>query len=185
VSARRDPQLSVELSRFAAGYGATTPDQELAPSVEQLLASITIFQDLARIAGDLQGQAARAAHEEGVSWAKIGALLGTSRQAVQQRFDPQYSSRQCEDETMRIVGPVSRAEEIHHLTEAGLQGWRLVSSSYGEHTVERDHQSWEVKRVSVLSARPMPSREDGWQAATMRFPDCFYIRPHRVQPSDD
>lgn len=175
----------MELSHLAARYGATTLDQECSPSVEQLLASITFFQDLARISADLQGQAARAAHEEGVSWAKIGALLGTSRQAVQQRFDPTYSSQKCGDETMRIVGPVSRAEEIHHLAEAGLQGWRLVSSSYGEHTVERDDQSWEVKRVSVLSAKPMPSRKDAWQAATMRFPDCFYIRPHPVQLSDD
>lgn len=180
-----DTQLSVELSRLAAQHGATTLDQESAPSAELLLTSITVFQDLVRISADLQGQAARAAHEEGVSWAKIGTLLGTSRQAVQQRFDPNYIPRECGGETMRILGPVSRDEEIHHLTEAGLQGWRLISSSHGEHTVERDDQNWDVKRVSVLSARTMPSRKDGWQAATIRFPDCFYIRPHQIHLSDD
>ena len=69
---------------------------------------------------------------------------------------------------------------MHHLAAAGSQGWRLIRALHGEHVLERDDRPWEIKRVSVLSARPMPSARDGWQAAATRFPDCFYIRP--LQP---
>ena len=76
------------------------------------------------------------------------------------------------------------AEEVRHLTEACAQGWRLIRSLHGEHVLERDDRAWEVKRVSVLSARPMPSARDGWHAAATRFPDCFYIRPLPAKGND-
>ncbi len=169
-----DAQLSVELSRLAAQRGSATSDETA--TTNQLLAAVTSFQDLVRVSTALQGQAVRAAHDAGVSWAKIGELLGISRQAVQQRFDPHYVADESVTDSTRIVGPVTRAEELNHLAEAGSQGWRLVSARHGEHTVERDGQHWEVKRVSVFSARPLPAERDGWRAAAMRFPDCFYIR---------
>ena len=209
MSTRSDAQLSVELSRLAAGYGAVLPDTpshaipsadappaDAPPATEQLLAAVASCHNLVRISTDLQGQAVRAAHDAGVSWAKIGKTLGTSRQAVQQRFDPHYLpgsasdgasggvsggvSGQARHGATRILGPVSRSEEMHHLAAAGSQGWRLIRALHGEHVLERDDRPWEIKRVSVLSARPMPSARDGWQAAATRFPDCFYIRP--LQP---
>ncbi len=183
MSTQLDAQLSLELSRLAVQCGGTSSDMP-SPTTEQLLVSVTTFQDLARLSMDLQGQAVRAAHEAGVSWSRIGTLLGTSRQAVQQRFDPHYIPRDDLPGVTRTLGPVSRAEEMHHLTEAGSQGWRLSRSSHGEHVVERDDQDWEVMRVSVLSVRPLPSRRKGWQAATMRFPDCFFIRPRLSDDTD-
>lgn len=171
-----DPQLSVELSRLAARRWSPAPG-EAPGTTEQLLAAITSFQNLVSASTELQGQAVRAAHEAGVSWAKIGELLGTSRQAVQQRFDPHYVPAEAAADRTRILGPVTRAEELDHLSEAGAHGWRLVSARHGEHLLERDDREWEVKRVSVFSARPMPSERDGWHAAAIRFPDCFFVRP--------
>lgn len=176
-----DAQLSVELSRLAAQRGGPSPDGDSAPTPDQLLASVSAFHDLTRLSADLQGQAVRAAHEAGVSWAKIGARLGTSRQAVQQRFDPRYIPGEEPGSATRILGPVTRSEELSHLSEAGAQGWRLIRSLHGEHILERDDQAWEVMRASMLSPRPMPSRRDGWQAAATRFPDCFYIRPRGIE----
>lgn len=181
MSTQPDAQLSVELSRLAAQRGGHCPEGEPSPTSEQLLASVAAFHDLARVSTDLQGQAVRAAHEAGVSWAKIGTRLGTSRQAVQQRFDPRYIPDEESDGATRILGPVTRAEELAHLCEAGAQGWRLIRSLHGEHVLERDDQAWQVTRASMLSPRPMPSPRDGWQAAATRFPDCFYIRPHGVE----
>ncbi|TYD00438.1 hypothetical protein FQ377_03050 [Arthrobacter echini] len=178
MSAELDAHLFVELSRLAAQRAPTSNDAS-SPAVDQLLASITAFHDLVRLSADLQGQAVRAAHEAGVSWTSIGTLPGTSRQAVQQRFDPNYMARDESTGATRTLGPVSRAKEMRHLAEAGAQGWRLVKSLHGEHVLERDPQKWEVRRVSVLAARPMPSRRSGWHAAATRFPDCFYIRPRQ------
>ena len=36
--------------------------------------------------------------------------------------------------------------------------------------------TWEIQRVSVAPLAAMLAAEDGWIAATTRFPDCFYIR---------
>lgn len=171
-----DPQLAIDLSRLAVQRGATPVDETSDPTAEQLLASVTAFNDLVRASTELQGQAVRAAHDAGVSWARIGALLGTTRQAVQQRFDPAYTPREEHADTTRILGPVTRAEELDHLAEAGRQGWRLTRSLHGEHVLEHDGHTWDVIRVSVFSPRALPSSNDGWHPATTRFPDCFYIR---------
>ncbi|MBG6226501.1 hypothetical protein IWX63_003100 [Arthrobacter sp. CAN_A2] len=181
-----DPQLSVELSKLAVHRGAVPTDGPASPTTEQLLASVIAFHDLVRTSTELQGQAVRAAHEAGVSWARIGTLLGTTRQAVQQRFDPTYTPREDHGDATRILGPVSRGEEMVHLAEAGRQGWRLIRSFHGEHVLEQhDDQRWEIMRVSVFSPRALPSRKDGWEAATTRFPDCFYVRKRRPErPAD-
>jgi hypothetical protein len=179
-----DPELAVDLSRLAVRRGATPveaiPVEAMsAPTQEQLLASVTAFHDLVRASTDLQGQAVRAAHDAGVSWSRIGALLGTTRQAVQQRFDPTYIVRIGREEhagTTRVLGPVTRGEELDHLVEAGRQGWRLIRSFHGEHLLEHDGHTWDIMRVSVFSPRALPSSDDRWHPATTRFPDCFYIR---------
>ncbi|MCR2793848.1 hypothetical protein NQ156_12310 [Microbacterium sp. zg.Y625] len=178
MTTEADADLAVELSRLAARHGA--PPGQAGATTDELLAAVTAFHDIARVSADLQGQAVRAAHEAGVSWAKIGTLLGTSRQAVQQRFDPHYIQHDEPKGSSRILGPVTRAEEMHHLAEAGAQGWRLIDARHGEHVLERDDEAWDITRVSVFSARPMPSPAQGWQAAATRFPDCFYIRPARA-----
>lgn len=220
MTAFSDARLAVELSKLAAAHGAESSSQAppssdaplssdapsssdaaagALPSTEQLLAAVASFHDLVRISSDLQGQAVRAAHDGGVSWAKIGSVLGTSRQAVQQRFDPNYFPAGAQATaavpgrepagfpagSTRILGPVARAEEVRHLTEACAQGWRLIRSLHGEHVLRRDNRAWEVKRVSVFSARPMPSARDGWRAAATRFPDCFYIRPLQKEEPED
>lgn len=179
-----DPQLAIELSQLAVQRGATSAAETSTPTSEQLLASVAAFNDLVRASTELQGQAVRAAHASGVSWSKIGILLGTTRQAVQQRFDPTYTPREELADATRVLGPVTRAEELDHLVEAGSQGWRLIRSFHGEHVLEHDGQAWEIVRVSVFSPRALPSSSDGWRAATTRFPDCFYIRHQPRSPND-
>ena len=179
-----EPQFAIELSKLAVQLGATAADETSTPTPEQLLASVTVFHDLVRTSTDLQGQAVRAAHDAGVSWSKIGTLLGTTRQAVQQRFDPAYTAHEEHADTTRILGPVTRTEELDHLAEAGRQGWRPIRSFHGEHLLEHDGRTWDVMRVSVFSPRSLPSPRDGWHPATTRFPDCFYIRPHQNHSPD-
>lgn len=177
-----DPRLAIELSQLAVRCGPIAANQTPTPTPEQLLASVAVFQDLVRTSTELQGQAVRAAHDAGVSWSRIGAVLGTTRQAVQQRFDPTYTAREDHVGTTRILGPVTRTEELNHLAEAGRQGWRLIGSFHGEHLLERNDYAWDIMRVSVFSPRALPSRDDGWHVATTRFPDCFYIRRQPPQP---
>jgi len=173
---QRDTTLAVELSRLAATGAPTGRDDD----PERLLAAVAAFQDITRAAVDLQTQAARTAHDAGVSWARIGALLGVSRQAVQQRFDPNYVEAPAGAAEGRILGPVTRAEEMAHLEAAGAQGWKLVEARHGEHRLVHTGGVWEVQRVSIFAPRPLPAASDGWEAAATRFPDCFYVRPEQA-----
>ncbi|GAA1188282.1 hypothetical protein HNR09_000269 [Nesterenkonia xinjiangensis] len=173
----QDPQLALELSKLVGRLGETADGTTREPSeAERLLQSVSHFGDLARVSSDLQAEAVRSAHEAGLSWARIGKHLGISRQAVQQRFDPSYHEDESDADGTRTLGPVSRVEELDHLNAAGAEGWRPIRSLHGQHIMQRDRRHWEVRRVSVLTAGSMPSENDGWRAATTRFPDCFYIR---------
>ncbi|TFD50407.1 hypothetical protein E3T46_10925 [Cryobacterium sp. Hh11] len=171
-----DAALSVQLSKIAADRGVALSNRDEDQSPDFLLHSVTVFGDLARVAAQLQSEAVASALESGLSWAKIGKALGTSRQAAQQRFDSRRNTPVANTEATRIVGPVSRAEEVDDINAAGRRGWKLVRSLHGEHVLERDEGSWEVARVSIFSPRALPSAADGWEAASTRFPDCFYIR---------
>lgn len=136
---------------------------------------IALLGSISRVAAALQTEAAQTAHASGVTWAQIGRKLNITRQAVQQRFDPSYRpARETPDG--RVLGPVSRAEEVEHLNAAGKQGWKPIVSRHGEHVLQQTAETWEVQRVSALAPRKMPSEADGWQAAATRFPDIFYTR---------
>lgn len=165
---------SAELSRLAAGTSgdATGPSAgDLEPEV--LLNSIRSLGDIQTEASRLQREAVVAARQAKVSWARIGAVLGISRQAAHQRFMVNEGLPGAED---RIVGHVTRADEVEALRAAGLQGWWPVESRHGEHVVRHSGTSWEVQRVSAVSIGKLPSEAEGWTVATTRFPDCFYIR---------
>ena len=175
--------LELELSRLVSRLEEESDGDRA--TTDRLLAAASRFGDLARTSAELQAEAVRSAHAEGVSWARIGAHLGISRQAVQQRFDPNYDEEVPGDVEGRILGPVTRAEELTHLEAAGADGWRPIRSLHGEHVMRRDGGPWEVRRVSVFTAGSMPAEADGWQPATMRFPDCFYIRERSAAASSD
>lgn len=169
-------ELEVLLAKLAASKGANLDSASLDQSPEALLHSVAIFGDLARASGQLQSQAVASAQAAGLSWAKIGNALGVSRQAAQQRFDSRRFEPATASPTTRILGPVSRSDEIEQLMAAGQQGWKLIRSLHGEHVLEHSDCAWEVMRVSVFSPRAMPSAAQGWHAASTRFPDCFYLR---------
>lgn len=167
--------MSVELSRLAVAWQAKDGQGDTGASGDPLSA-VVAFQALARLSEDLQLQAARTAHGAGVSWSRIGSTLGVSRQAAQQRFDPNYSESLPREPDARTLGPVTRDEEMRHLEVAGSQGWKLVEARHGELSVEHLGGKWEAKRVSIFSLQPLPPAREGWTAVSTRFPDCFYVR---------
>ena len=176
MSKESDAPLSVRLSKLAAEMGEPISNEDSNQSPEAILRSVAAFADIARVSTQLQSQAVATAQDSGLSWAKIGKALGISRQAAQQRFDSRRTETTHDTETTRIVGPVSRNEEVEHINVAGKQGWKLISSLHGEHALQLAGESWEVTRVSIFSLRALPAASDGWEASSTRFPDCFYIR---------
>lgn len=122
---------------------------------------------------DLLAQTVAAARRDGHSWARIGAVLGLSRQAVQQRFggDPPAESQP----DVRWLGPVTAVDEMAELALAGRRGWHTVEAGLLTHKMVRTDTQWEHRRV--LWARPAGGyATDGWRVAARAFPWLYLVR---------
>ncbi len=170
-------EIEVALARLAADPRAQEADalpQTGVSAVDAHLGTAVRLRAIVEGAESLQQDAVTAAREAGASWADVGQSLGISRQAAQQRFGARAVAELTPQE--RLLGPVTRAEEVRELCAAGRDGWRPTGSRHGEHVLVRDEQAWEVRRVSMLGPSAAGGR-DGWVLVTTRFPDCFQVRP--------
>ncbi len=141
---------------------------------QRLLAHVADLESLSGTVNRLQHDAVYAARSAGCSWAQVGAALGVSKQAAQQRFRIREDADQPEGQ--RTVGPLDRAEEMEVLSRAAQEGWKLVETRLNLHVLEYAGGSWEITRKSLFQPGALPRRRDGWEAATVRFPDAFYQR---------
>ena len=123
--------------------------------------------------GILLQQAVAAARSEGHSWAAIGAELGMSRQAAQQRFGDRGDDAVGPEE--RWLGPVTAFDEMRELELAGRLGWRTVGAGMLRHRMLRTDTQWEHRRVAWVK---LPSRyeRDGWQVGCKAFPWLYLVR---------
>lgn len=129
----------------------------------------------------LLAQSVTAARASGHSWAAIGAELGLSRQAVQQRFGAAgVGGLQPE---VRRLGPVTAFDEMAELDIAGRQGWRTIGAGMFYHLVERTDTQWEHWRVAWT--KPARAYEkDGWQVAVRAFPWLYLVRDRETPAVD-
>lgn len=132
-----------------------------------------------RAVRDLLGQSVSAARASGHSWAAIGAELGLSRQAVQQRFG--VAAPDPARPEVRRLGPVTAFDEMAELEIAGSQGWRTVGAGMFYHLVQRTDTQWEHRRVAWT--RPAAAYEkNGWTVAVRVFPWLYLVRDRGVAP---
>ena len=122
-------------------------------------------------------QAVESARSGGVSWSAIGAELGMTRQAAQQRFgDAGRADAASDDEAdYRWLGPVTAFNEMAELDLAGRSGWHTVEAGTLRHRMVRTDTQWANKRVIGRG----PSRrdeKDGWIVACHFFPWVYLIR---------
>lgn len=118
-------------------------------------------------------QAVDAARGAGHSWAAIGAELGMSRQAAQQRFGgppPRADSQQ-----ERWLGPVTAFDELPELELAGRMGWHTVGAGILRHRMVLTSTQWEHRRA-LWPTSPAALIRDGWQIGCRAFPWIYLIR---------
>ena len=129
------------------------------------------------VARDLLSDVVRSARAAGQSWGAIGAELGISRQAAQQRFgaeEPERPGTPDEPET-RWLGPVTAFDEMAELELAGRLGWRTEAAGLLRHRVRRTSTQWETRRVAWT--RPVAHYEqDGWVVGCRAFPWLYLVR---------
>lgn len=126
-------------------------------------------------------QAVGAARAQGHSWAAIGAELGLSRQAVQQRFGDRPAGEPVPAEE-RWLGPVTAFDELTELELAGRMGWHTVEAGMLRHRMVRTDTQWEHKRI-LWSGSLRRFERDGWQVGCRAFPWVYLIRDLGTPPA--
>lgn len=129
------------------------------------------------VARDLLRQSVTAARGSGLSWAAIGAELGLSRQAVQQRFGSRAEPEDTPE--YRWLGPVTAFDELPELEIAGRLGWHTVEAGMLRHKMVRTDTQWEHRRV-VWTGPVRRFEQDGWQVGCRAFPWVYLVRDLRV-----
>ncbi|MGW5144994.1 hypothetical protein [Rhodococcus koreensis] len=161
--ARADPQIDRGLDHDPAAYLALVRlTSQARESVDELLVS-----------------AISAARSAGHSWDTIGAALGISRQAAQQRFGKRIGDApdpDPDDRTRRLT-PLTAFNEMRILNRAGSYGWHSIGFGTLFHTVRKSDEQWEHTRASALVGREK-LEADGWQkVGTLWFPWAYFKRP--------
>jgi hypothetical protein len=132
-----------------------------------------------RLLHDAVAGARRARH----SWEAIGALLGVSRQAAQQRFaapatagDHNHDHKQAEP-ARRVITNVTAFTEMAVLAAEGDRGWHLVDFGPLYLVLERSPHRWVHRRVT-LPARAAQRRleQDGFATVGTWFPFRYFTR---------
>lgn len=136
-----------------------------------------------RVVTDLLRHSVAAARSGGHSWAAIGAALGLTRQAVQQRFGDAIEPASAPDDAeTRVLGPVTAFDEMEELYLAGRFGWHTIGAGMLTHTMVRTDTQWEHRRV-VQRRSASHYERNGWQIGCRAFPWLYLIRDLGV-PAD-
>ena len=115
-----------------------------------------------------------AARSGGASWALIGAELGMSRQAAQQRFGTP-AGRESSGDAERWLGPVTAFDEMPELALAGNAGWRTVEAGMLSHRMVFTGTKWEHRRI-MWRASIAAEEAEGWQLGCRAFPWIYLVR---------
>jgi Protein of unknown function (DUF3887) len=122
--ASNPPVLTRVLSAARVAVDGVSDDAVLAP-----LEAVTVVRSLARVVEDGLREAVHQARQAGHTWAEIGELLGTTRQAAFQRFgrplDPRTGAPMAEE---ILPGATERAAGL--LADVAEQRWAQVTSGF-------------------------------------------------------
>lgn len=129
-------------------------------------------------ARSILAQAVSSARAGGASWGAVGAELGMSRQAAQQRFGMSGGDLGPDE---RWLGPVTAFDELAELELAGRAGWHTVEIGMLAHRMRRTHTQWEHRRILW---RPSLAKEfaEGWVIGARAFPWVYLIRDLKTPP---
>ena len=165
---------------LAAALDAAAPDlaQRLDSELEAHLELVALARDAHGETATLLRAAVSSARGVGCTWEQVGAVLGMSRQAAQQRFGgkdevPPVPADQA-GRTL-ILAPLNAFNELRVLARAGRHGWHTVGFGALYHAVERSEHQWETYRGGFLAG---PPTGEGWQRVGSGWgPWTYYTRP--------
>lgn len=123
------------LARLVRAARVAVDDAPAGPVLEPL-AAVELIRSLARVVEDGMREAVQRAREAGHTWAEIGDLLGTSRQAAFQRFGRPLDPRTGIPMADTILpGAAERASGL--FADIAEQRWDQVCAAFNKQMSER------------------------------------------------
>jgi hypothetical protein len=126
VSANNPPVLSRVIAAARVALDGVPAAATLTP-----LQTVDVIRSMARVVEDGMREAVQQARQAGHTWAEIGELLGTTRQAAFQRFgrplDPRTGVPMAEE---ILPGAAERAAVL--LADVAEQRWEQVTSGFNQ-----------------------------------------------------
>ena len=145
----------------------------------ELVGAAHIVSDEARLALHRWIDAGRRA---GLSWAEIGATLGISKQAAQQRFGAAGDDAEAGDARLGEIEVrlgATAFNELRILEEEGRRGRELVGTGALKLWFRQTSHDWEYRRV--VAAAPAAAadqlRGKGWKHVSSWFLFHYFKRP--------
>lgn len=121
-----------------------------------------------------------AGRRAGMSWTEVGATLGISKQAAQQRFRSATEEQHPSEHDLIEVrlGPTA-FNEMRVLKDEGLKNNELVRTGALALVFRRTRTQWEHTRVVAVSPHVVMGRmsREGWTYVSSWFPFHYFKRP--------
>jgi len=121
-----------------------------------------------------------AGRRAGMSWTEIGALIGITKQAAQQRFRGSNDEPDLIGEEGEIVTRFGATafNEVGMLAEEGSKGHELIRTGALQLVFRKTDRAWEYRRVVAVSTQAMLEgmAQSGWTYVSSWFPFHYFKR---------
>lgn len=167
----RDLARALGLAWHEGSFGAF--EGERREEYARMIVASQILADESRRSLGLWIDAARRA---GMSWVDIGALLGISKQAAQQRFGGQRDDGEPPAEAIAVKLGTTTLTEPQILAQQGAARRELIEVGTFRLIFSPSDTTWEYRR----SVRPLAAdriEAESWQPAGRWFVFHYYKRP--------
>ena len=144
----RDPQLLTRVLNAANAANAANVAVDGIPAGLSPLTTVTVVRSLARLVEEGLREAVQNARQAGHTWAEIGELLGTTRQAAFQRFGRPLDPRTGVPMSDTILpGAAERAASL--LADVTEQRWAQATADFNQ----RMAQALDARGLAAAWAR--------------------------------
>ena len=119
-----------------------------------------------------------AARRAGLSWSEIGALIGISKQAVQQRFGASEPGMEPVDGDIIVRHGATGLNEMAMLVEEGQAGRELVGTGLLKLYLRQTDRRWSYDRVAGLLPEQVRRQMEkaGWTWVSTWYPFLYFKR---------